>query len=159
MMPGTAMLYRAWDRASKVDPRYLIAFLITLVLVAAQLRYHMVGGYDRLIVALGVCLITEAVLSWFDRGVMAHMKDDPRCDARIKEFKATIRCIPLVDEYDGGGKRRQQSYRRLASDYAELVGAITAEDAAGGDEGTAALAARVETLSKRCRTLAEKAPA
>ena len=36
--------------------------------------------------------------------VMAHMKDDPRCDARIKEFKATIRCIPLVDEYDGGGK-------------------------------------------------------
>src|SRR5580704_1238642 len=36
--------------------------------------------------------------------VMAHMKDDPRCDARIKEFKATIRCIPLVDEYDGGGE-------------------------------------------------------
>ena len=26
--------------------------------------------------------------------VMAHMKDDPRCDARVKEFKATIRCIP-----------------------------------------------------------------
>ncbi len=36
--------------------------------------------------------------------VMAHMKDDPACDARIKEFKATIRCIPLVDEYDGPGK-------------------------------------------------------
>jgi prolyl-tRNA synthetase len=35
--------------------------------------------------------------------VMAHCKDDPRCDARMKEFKATIRCIPLVDEYDGGG--------------------------------------------------------
>jgi prolyl-tRNA synthetase len=35
--------------------------------------------------------------------VMAHLKDDARCDARIKEFKATIRCIPLVDEYDGGG--------------------------------------------------------
>ena len=35
--------------------------------------------------------------------VMAHMKDDARCDARIKEFKATIRCIPLVDEYDGPG--------------------------------------------------------
>ena len=35
--------------------------------------------------------------------VMAHMKDDPRCDARMKEFKATIRCIPLVDEYDGPG--------------------------------------------------------
>jgi prolyl-tRNA synthetase len=36
--------------------------------------------------------------------VMAHVKDDPVCDARIKEFKATIRCIPLVDEYDGPGK-------------------------------------------------------
>jgi prolyl-tRNA synthetase len=36
--------------------------------------------------------------------VMAHVKDDPRCDERMKEFKATIRCIPLVDEYDGPGK-------------------------------------------------------
>ncbi|HYL37707.1 MAG TPA: proline--tRNA ligase [Bryobacteraceae bacterium] len=36
--------------------------------------------------------------------VMAHMKDDPACDLRIKEFKATVRCIPLVDEYDGAGK-------------------------------------------------------
>jgi prolyl-tRNA synthetase len=38
------------------------------------------------------------------RFVMAHIKDDPACDARIKEFKATIRNIPLVDEYDGPGK-------------------------------------------------------
>ena len=36
--------------------------------------------------------------------VMAHMKDDPRCDARLKEFKATVRNIPLVDEYDGAGQ-------------------------------------------------------
>jgi prolyl-tRNA synthetase len=36
--------------------------------------------------------------------VMAHLKDDPVCDARLKEFKATVRCIPLVDEYDGAGK-------------------------------------------------------
>jgi prolyl-tRNA synthetase len=36
--------------------------------------------------------------------VMAHVKDDPICDARMKEFKATVRCIPLVDEYDGPGK-------------------------------------------------------
>ena len=38
------------------------------------------------------------------RFVMAHIKDDPACDARIKEFKATIRNIPLTDEYDGPGK-------------------------------------------------------
>jgi prolyl-tRNA synthetase len=36
--------------------------------------------------------------------VMAHIKDDPSCDARLKEFKATVRNLPLVDEYDGAGK-------------------------------------------------------
>ena len=36
--------------------------------------------------------------------VMAHVKDDPICDARLKEFKATVRNIPLVDEFDGPGK-------------------------------------------------------
>jgi prolyl-tRNA synthetase len=36
--------------------------------------------------------------------VMAHIKDDPACDARVKEFKASVRCIPLVDEFDGPGK-------------------------------------------------------
>jgi len=36
--------------------------------------------------------------------VMAHLKDDPSCDARLKEFKATVRCIPATDLYDGPGK-------------------------------------------------------
>jgi prolyl-tRNA synthetase len=36
--------------------------------------------------------------------VMAYIKDDPSCDARLKEFKATVRNLPLVDEYDGAGK-------------------------------------------------------
>lgn len=36
--------------------------------------------------------------------VMAHIKDDPKNDARIKEFKATVRNIPLVDEFDGPGR-------------------------------------------------------
>jgi prolyl-tRNA synthetase len=36
--------------------------------------------------------------------VMAHVKDDAVCDARLKEFKATVRNIPLKDEYDGAGK-------------------------------------------------------
>jgi prolyl-tRNA synthetase len=38
------------------------------------------------------------------RFVMAHLKDDPLCDARMKEFKARVRCIPLVDEFDGPGR-------------------------------------------------------
>jgi prolyl-tRNA synthetase len=36
--------------------------------------------------------------------VMAHLKDDPANDARIKEFKASVRNIPLIDQYDGPGK-------------------------------------------------------
>ena len=36
--------------------------------------------------------------------VMAHLKDDPKNDARIKEFKASVRNIPMVDEFDGPGK-------------------------------------------------------
>ena len=70
---GRNALVRSWDRASKIDPRYLIAFLITLVLVAAQLRYHMLGSYDRLALALGVCLATEALLSWYDRGKVVNL--------------------------------------------------------------------------------------
>ncbi len=36
--------------------------------------------------------------------VMAHLKDDPQCDTRLKTLKATVRCIPLIDEYDGPGR-------------------------------------------------------
>ena len=66
-------LVRAWELGKKIDPRYLIAFLITLVLVAAQFRYNMLGSYDRLVLALGVCLATEALLSWFDRGRIVNL--------------------------------------------------------------------------------------
>jgi enediyne biosynthesis protein E5 len=66
-------LVRSWQRAAKIDPRYLIAFLITLVLVVGQLRYHLLGGYDRLAIALGVCTLTEALLSWFDRGKVVNL--------------------------------------------------------------------------------------
>jgi Na+-translocating ferredoxin:NAD+ oxidoreductase RnfD subunit len=63
-----------WSRGARIDPRYLIAGLITLVLAAAQYRYHMVGGYDRLAVALGACLATEALLSWFVRGRIVNLQ-------------------------------------------------------------------------------------
>jgi len=35
--------------------------------------------------------------------VMAYLNDDPKNDARIKEFKASVRNIPLEDEYGGPG--------------------------------------------------------
>lgn len=63
-----------WRRSAALDPRYLIAALITLVLIAAQLRYHMVGGYARLAVALGTCVLSEALLSRFVRGRIANLQ-------------------------------------------------------------------------------------
>ena len=65
---------RWWQRAPHLDPRYLIAFLITLVLVAAQIRYHIVGGYARLAMALSTCMATEALLSWFMRGRVVNLQ-------------------------------------------------------------------------------------
>lgn len=59
--------------ASAIDPRYLIVFLITLVLVLGEARYGILGGYERLATTLGICLITEAVLSKWLRGRMANL--------------------------------------------------------------------------------------
>jgi Na+-translocating ferredoxin:NAD+ oxidoreductase RnfD subunit len=67
-------LTRAWEQLRRVDPRYLIAFLITLVLLAAQFRYHMFGGFERLALALAACMATEALLSWFDRGKIVNLQ-------------------------------------------------------------------------------------
>jgi enediyne biosynthesis protein E5 len=67
-------LVRSWQLGRKIDPRYLIAGLITLVLLVAQFRYHLVGGYQRLLVALALCTATEAVLSWFDRGKVVNLQ-------------------------------------------------------------------------------------
>ena len=67
-------LARFWQQTSRIDPRYLIAGLITLVLLVAQLRYHMFGGYTRLVLALGVCMATEALFSWFDRGRIVNLQ-------------------------------------------------------------------------------------
>jgi Na+-translocating ferredoxin:NAD+ oxidoreductase RnfD subunit len=67
-------IVRSWQLGRKIDPRYLIAGLITLVLLVAQFRYHLVGGYQRLVVALAVCTAAEAVLSWFDRGKVVNLQ-------------------------------------------------------------------------------------
>jgi Na+-translocating ferredoxin:NAD+ oxidoreductase RnfD subunit len=72
--PADVRSSTAWGALAKVDPRYLIAFLITLVLIVAQLRYHMVGGYDRLAIALGTCVVTEALLSWLMRGKVVNLQ-------------------------------------------------------------------------------------
>ncbi|MFN2570052.1 MAG: hypothetical protein ABR537_00365 [Gemmatimonadales bacterium] len=56
-----------------LDPKYLIVFLITLVLVLGEARYSILGGYDRLATTLGICLATEVLLSWWLRGRVANV--------------------------------------------------------------------------------------
>lgn len=51
-----------------ITPKVLIASLVTVILVAGELRYQILGGYDRLAVALGCCMATEVVLSLLVRG-------------------------------------------------------------------------------------------
>jgi Na+-translocating ferredoxin:NAD+ oxidoreductase RnfD subunit len=48
---------------SRLDPKYLIVYLITLVLVVGEARYSILGGYDRLATTLGVCIATELLLA------------------------------------------------------------------------------------------------
>jgi Na+-translocating ferredoxin:NAD+ oxidoreductase RnfD subunit len=59
--------------AAAIDPKYLIVFLITLVLVVGEARYSILGGYDRLATTLGICIATELVLSWWLRGRVANV--------------------------------------------------------------------------------------
>src|SRR6266550_496607 len=61
-----------WTRLGQLDPRYLVSFLITLVLVLGEARYGILGGYDRLAVALGGCVATELALSRWVRGRFAN---------------------------------------------------------------------------------------
>jgi Na+-translocating ferredoxin:NAD+ oxidoreductase RnfD subunit len=58
---------------ARINPKYLIVFLITLVLVLGQARYGILGGYQPLVTALGICLLTEAVLSRLMRGRVANL--------------------------------------------------------------------------------------
>jgi Na+-translocating ferredoxin:NAD+ oxidoreductase RnfD subunit len=62
-----------WARLSTIHPRYLIVFLITLILVVGEWRYAILGGYERLAAALAACVATEAVCSRLVRGRFANL--------------------------------------------------------------------------------------
>src|ERR1700741_4902974 len=56
-----------------LDPKYLIVFLITLVLVVGEARYGILGGYQRLATTRGVSVPPELLLSWWLRGRVANV--------------------------------------------------------------------------------------
>src|SRR2546426_7302478 len=72
--PSLVASQTLWGRLGRVDPRYPVSLLITLILVLGQARYGILGGYDRLIIALGVCTGTEAVLSRLLQGRFANVQ-------------------------------------------------------------------------------------
>ncbi len=61
-----------WTRLGALDPRYPISFLITLILVLGEARYGILGGYARLVTALGVCTVAELALSRWVRGQLTY---------------------------------------------------------------------------------------
>src|SRR5437660_9808168 len=63
-----------WARLGALDPRYLISFLITLVLIVGEARYGILGGYARLVITLSVCTVTELVLSRLVRGRFVNIQ-------------------------------------------------------------------------------------
>lgn len=52
----------------RLNPKHLVTFLITLILVLGEWQYSILGGYERLAIALGTCVLTELVLSRLVRG-------------------------------------------------------------------------------------------
>ena len=66
-MPSPSLL-------ASLDARYPVSFLITLILVVGEARYGILGGYDRLVAALGVSTATELVLSRWLRGRVANVQ-------------------------------------------------------------------------------------
>ena len=63
-----------WARLGGLDPRYPVSFLITLILVLGEARYGILGGYERLVITLGVCIATELALSRWLRGGFANVQ-------------------------------------------------------------------------------------
>lgn len=62
----------ALGQLRRINPKYLITFLITLILVLGELQYQILGGYERLATALAVCIATELLLSRIYRGGFAN---------------------------------------------------------------------------------------
>ena len=81
-----------WTKLGQLDPRYLVSFLITLVLVLGEARYGILGGCDRLAVALGVCVATELALSRWVRGRFANPQS-----AYITGISLALLIKPRVD--------------------------------------------------------------
>jgi len=65
---ATTAAPRTGFRLPTIPAKYLSSGLITLILVVGQWFWDIVGGYERLVLALGTALVTELLLSRVLRG-------------------------------------------------------------------------------------------
>jgi Na+-translocating ferredoxin:NAD+ oxidoreductase RnfD subunit len=80
---------QGWTRF--LNPKWLITVLITTILVLGELRYSILGDLDRLLVALAVCMLTEAVLAWARDGRLRSVQS-----AYISGVSLTLLTKPLA---------------------------------------------------------------
>jgi prolyl-tRNA synthetase len=109
---GNVVVKRRDTGAKEIIPQTEAANKLTPLLDAMQKNLFQAAKQrlkDNTVTANSIAEV-EAILNdvTAEKGggkfVMAHLKDDPATDARVKEFKASVRNIPLVDEFDGPGK-------------------------------------------------------
>lgn len=74
-----------------LDPRWMITALITVILVVGEVRYSILGDLDRLMVALSVCIASEALFSWARDGRLRSVQS-----AYISAVSLTLLTKPLA---------------------------------------------------------------
>ncbi len=112
LVSGNIVLKRRDTGAKEIVPQTEIAARLETTLDAMQRSLYQAAKSrlkDNCVLADSIEQIEEILGDvTAEKGggkfVLAYLKDDARSEARLKEFKATIRCIPLVDEWGGGGK-------------------------------------------------------
>jgi Na+-translocating ferredoxin:NAD+ oxidoreductase RnfD subunit len=80
---------QGWARF--LNPKWLITVLITTILVLGELRYSILGDLDRLLVALAVCMLCEALLAWARDGRLRSVQS-----AYISGVSLTLLTKPLA---------------------------------------------------------------
>ena len=61
--PSTAAPKAPGGLMSKIGPKHMVSTLITMILVFGEVNFGIVGGFDRMVAALGTCMVAEALLS------------------------------------------------------------------------------------------------
>jgi Na+-translocating ferredoxin:NAD+ oxidoreductase RnfD subunit len=88
---GTPARKPLWRR---IPPPYYSASLITLILVLGEWSYHVIGGYSRMAIALGVALATEIACS-----LLVRRKFPQLVSAYISGNSVTLLVKPPIFAY------------------------------------------------------------